>query len=400
LPSPPRTQPVVTASITPPVHVPSTTDLDTTPAYDCSADGPDYDFESRRAMAAKDWAPGVRFVPTSKSVKIPFWSLDRMYEEGISILDYRIMRDLCRVNGRRALAIDAGSQFGWFASLFAAMGCRTIAFEPSREKHESPLIQLHANGWISEKTYAELTGSNPPPYPPPRFTGLDAIDNRAGTDQAIIHRTILSYKRVNFKQLGHMDFRPQGDEAADSPRALRLADVANEDILMMKIDIEGAEILALQGILQYLDLGYRIYHIVSEVTPKWWSNFGTEYDYHSGKAGYAVFDELVRRGYDLYVVHSSNRARRYHGFENPNELEAGVDWDTDDLRHVQKIPLEKMHSYFASVQRQLDIWFHLKPDHGGHHLQSFGLHKLQPVVCEKPDEWATSRDNERTCLLV
>lgn len=61
---------------------------------------------------------------------------------------YHRLRDQCvRSDGSRALVVDVGGNFGWYSLLAAAMGCRSVAWEPVPHFRDFFLYGIAINGF-------------------------------------------------------------------------------------------------------------------------------------------------------------------------------------------------------------------------------------------------------------
>jgi len=172
-------------------------------------------------------------------------------------------------------------------------------------------------------------------------------------------------------------------------QTVRLIDTvpADANIVLAKIDTEGAEILVLEAVLQLIDSGVEVPNIIFECTFKWWGNYGV-----TAEHGLSVIDRFVNSGYSLYSVLWSQRGIRDGG--SPHLTTPDIDWDTVPMHHVQRVPPSKIHEYISSITRQRDFWLH-RDDVP---LNDQGLKSAwSPIVCADADFYATPLETANQC---
>ncbi|KAG2497660.1 hypothetical protein HYH03_004399 [Edaphochlamys debaryana] len=153
-----------------------------------------------------------------------------MVEPTISKIFYRVLKDRClRPDGSRALVVDVGANFGWFAILAARLGCRVIAYEPVPHFRWFLEYNVHING-LSHRVDVRAA----------------AVSNQ--TSQAL-RMVVPSTGIWGTAGLGglNIDHAIEGKKEEIQVPSVRLEDEVKEDVLLMKVDVEGWEYAVIQG---------------------------------------------------------------------------------------------------------------------------------------------------------
>eukprot|EP00698_Gefionella_okellyi_P001041 TRINITY_DN10914_c0_g1_i1.p2 TRINITY_DN10914_c0_g1~~TRINITY_DN10914_c0_g1_i1.p2 ORF type:complete len:390 (-),score=84.90 TRINITY_DN10914_c0_g1_i1:1815-2984(-) len=271
----------------------------------------------------------------------PFWFWHNQFEMYNTVLMYRLLRNRCGVvdGVPTGLTLDVGAERGWFTAFYNELGCRVKSVEASIGKMDAQFRRANnldhvefIEGGVSDTTAPIV---------------VDAMD--AGT------------LTLN---------------------GIPLDTIVDDHVYLMKIDIEGCEILALRGVMRAIKNGFLVDDIIVEFTPKWWKNFDV-----SIENGIALLQEFLQ-DYDMYGVYWSTRSR----FESNGAHTDGFDFangrtvDNDDMTHVQRVPAADAEKYVRAIRVQRDIWLHRRTVS----LEGTGLQSRvnASYVCPSPDEWA------------
>uniref|UniRef100_A0A7S4KJL2 Methyltransferase FkbM domain-containing protein n=1 Tax=Guillardia theta TaxID=55529 RepID=A0A7S4KJL2_GUITH len=186
-----------------------------------------------------------------------------------SVIMHALLEAQCRVmkGGRAPLVVDVGAHVGWFTMMAASYGCRVLAIEPQPHAHVFLNASLLLNGWKGR---------------------IDVVHAAVGDKGG-------SVKMVNRHGWDNWDVTEMTDVDDDAPgdvvRQVRLDDLVDDDILLLKIDAEGAEDLVMRSALRILE-GRKIDSILLEAKG---SSDEARNEFKKG-----VFKGLVEKGYTAY----------------------------------------------------------------------------------------------------
>ncbi|KAG1672226.1 hypothetical protein FOA52_002927 [Chlamydomonas sp. UWO 241] len=173
-----------------------------------------------------------------------------LVEGSITKIFYQIFKEKCLLpRGKRSLFVDVGGNFGWFSLLAASMGCRVVAFEPVPHFHAFFEYSVHANGLTGlidiRQVLVSAEGSkNMTMVVPSRGIWGTASIGGANIDQAVVEST-----NVNI-----------------SVPSVRLENVVKEDVLLLKVDVEGWEWSVMRGAKQLVK-SRKVENIIMEYSP-------------------------------------------------------------------------------------------------------------------------------------
>jgi len=236
-----------------------------------------------------------------------------------------ILEGNCISNGKRNLVIDAGANLGYFSLLSASHGCRSIAVEPQ------PRLQAMINF---------------------------AIDINPGMRERIkLHQKVVTNDLSAKLKVVYMDIcwacsfaepvQPGEIVPEDmliSP--ITISSLANENVLLLKIDVEGHEIRALESAHELIK-NNRVENILVEWSPSRWSKVGKTLDDGVKELEYLSSLGYVVRHYDLRMTYP----------------QAGLKMDVFPFAgRTWVIPHDKLRDLTKSVAYgEANLWFHL-PD--------------------------------------
>ncbi|KAG1678984.1 hypothetical protein FOA52_013047 [Chlamydomonas sp. UWO 241] len=157
-----------------------------------------------------------------------------LLEGGITQVFYESLHKHCvQPDGSRGLVIDVGANFGYFSVYSALMGCRVIAWEPVpmfrafvrynvQLNNVSHLVELR--GAVVGETDGEVLEMHVPK------TGVWGTASVGGINQFILNQDLDKIKVPS--------------ERVDS--------VVNEDVLLLKVDVEGYEPIVFRSLVNLL----------------------------------------------------------------------------------------------------------------------------------------------------
>ncbi|GAX85604.1 hypothetical protein CEUSTIGMA_g13019.t1 [Chlamydomonas eustigma] len=172
-----------------------------------------------------------------------------MVEPVITKIFFKIFQGGClKANGSRAVFADVGGNFGWFSVLGAAMGCRVIAFEPVPHFRAFLEYNLHLNNLQHLVEVKPNVVSNVHMKPMKMVVPSSGIWGTAGIDGLNIDKNI------------------PGTTEEILVQSLTLNNVIQEDLLLLKVDVEGWEWSVMKGAEEMLK-NYNVQNIVMEYSP-------------------------------------------------------------------------------------------------------------------------------------
>ncbi|GFR50178.1 hypothetical protein Agub_g12345 [Astrephomene gubernaculifera] len=172
-----------------------------------------------------------------------------MVEAGITAIAYKLLEGRCnRADGRRELFVDVGANFGWFAILAAKLGCRVVAYEPVPLFHAFFEYSVHLNDLTSLIDIRPLVVSHESGKTLKMVVPARGIWGTAGIDGLNIDPAI------------------QSTQESIEVASVRLEDEVKEDVLLLKVDVEGWEWAVMRGAAGLLKK-YQVENVVMEYSP-------------------------------------------------------------------------------------------------------------------------------------
>jgi FkbM family methyltransferase len=209
-----------------------------------------------RVKAAAIQMPGVNrfefaYTDPKKDVDVSnHFDASGMVERGITKVFYNIFKGRCvQSDGSKALFVDVGGNFGWFSILAASMGCRVIVFEPVPHFRAFLEYNVLRNDLqhlvdIVGSVVSHMTGGPELKLVVPS----NGIWGTAGIDGLNIDQSI----RSNNEEI-HV-------------KSVTLDEVVSEDVLLLKVDVEGWEWSVMRGAEKLLQK-YNVENVVMEYSP-------------------------------------------------------------------------------------------------------------------------------------
>ncbi|GIL87966.1 hypothetical protein Vretimale_6338 [Volvox reticuliferus] len=170
-------------------------------------------------------------------------------EAGISTIVYQLLSKRClREDGTRALVVDVGANFGWFAVMAARIGCRVIAFEPVPLFRSFLEYNIHLNDLSNLIEVRPLVVSHETGKMLKMVVPARGIWGTAGIEGLNIDTSI------------------QSDHSSIEVPSVRLEDEIKSDVLLLKVDVEGWEWSVMEGAAGLLEK-YQVDNIIMEYSP-------------------------------------------------------------------------------------------------------------------------------------
>ncbi|EFJ41791.1 hypothetical protein VOLCADRAFT_98168 [Volvox carteri f. nagariensis] len=238
-------------------------------------------------------------------------------EAGITTIVYQVLAGRClREDGSRALVVDVGANFGWFAVLAARMGCRVIAFEPVPLFRSFLEYNIHLNDLsnlveVRSSVVSHESGTLMKMVVPAR-----GIWGTAGIDGLNIDTAIESRHQT-----------------IDVP-SVRLEDEIKSDVLLLKVDVEGWEWSVMQGAAGLLR-GYLVENVIMEYSP-------------GAPERHFKWDHMLAHPAMLYDMITKYGFRIGHIGDADKHISAG--WDAP-LPPLREVTLENLKYDIEDVKR-------------------------------------------------
>ncbi|KAG1673075.1 hypothetical protein FOA52_013144 [Chlamydomonas sp. UWO 241] len=188
--------------------------------------------------------------PTKDTDVSLYMNMNGMVEASITKIFFQVFEKYCiSPSGSRALFVDVGANFGWYSVLAASMGCRVLAFEPVPHFRAFLEYSVALNGLghlvdVRSEVVSHVSNETLTLVVPSRgYWGTAGIDG-LNIDNSIPGATFESMNATS----------------------VRLADVVKEDVLMLKVDVEGWEWSVMLGAKGLLDR-HNVRNIIMEYSP-------------------------------------------------------------------------------------------------------------------------------------
>mmetsp|Transcript_5720 Transcript_5720/g.12635 ORF Transcript_5720/g.12635 Transcript_5720/m.12635 type:complete len:565 (+) Transcript_5720:140-1834(+) len=173
----------------------------------------------------------------------------RSVELGITKIFYKIFENRCiKQDGTRSLFVDVGSNFGWFSLVAAAMGCRALAFEPVPHFHAFLEYSVHVNG------YAKLVDMR-----------TNVVSHETGKTMKMVVPNKGIWGTAGIEG-SNIDSSIKSEYETHHVPSYTLDELVKEDVILMKVDVEGWEWSVMQGARKMFSK-YNVENIVMEYSP-------------------------------------------------------------------------------------------------------------------------------------
>eukprot|EP01127_Copromyxa_protea_P013383 TRINITY_DN3594_c0_g1_i1.p1 TRINITY_DN3594_c0_g1~~TRINITY_DN3594_c0_g1_i1.p1 ORF type:complete len:341 (-),score=70.30 TRINITY_DN3594_c0_g1_i1:150-1067(-) len=196
-----------------------------------------------------------------------------------------ILKEQCKQvneNGQPPLVLDVGANMGYFTLYAAKMGCRVIAFEPLPRLVNFIRMNLELNHLTDRVLIVE-----------------GAVSDKEGT----------AYIDAVCSELGFSHVTESNSGNQISSKKVTISDSVKEDVLLLKIDVEGYEDFVFKGLEEFLK-EYELKNIICETK-------------NTGDVQYKrkVINDFLAKKYDVF---SYAENYFYSEQENPISLAANI----------------------------------------------------------------------------
>jgi FkbM family methyltransferase len=199
-------------------------------------------------------------------------------EAEISEIFIFILHNRCiRPDGSRSLFVDVGANFGWFSILAASMGCRVLAFEPVPHFRAFFEYNVHLNGLeklidIRSNVASHISGQSMTlSVPSAGYWGTAGVNGL------------------------NLDPNIPGKVENVTAQSITLTDAVKDDVLLMKIDVEGWEFSVMKGAAGLLSK-FNVENIVMEYSP---GVFERSFSFEGILSTITMLIDMIKGGYKI-----------------------------------------------------------------------------------------------------
>jgi len=233
-----------------------------------------------------------------------------LVEPLLSKVFYKIFKGGCvSEDGSRALFVDVGSNFGWFSVMAAHLGCRVIAFEPV--PHFRAFLEFNVD--INDLRHLVDVRSN-------------AVSVTAGEEMKMVVPKGGIWGTAGVGGLS-VDFNDKEGVEEIMVHSVVLDDSILEDVLLMKVDVEGWEFSVFRAAQKMLP---RVRNIIMEYSP---GVSERARDWEQLLATVQILSNLSAAGFR--IAHGVDEGHPMHGY-----LEADLPVYREVSAHVLKYDQE------------------------------------------------------------
>eukprot|EP01099_Mayorella_cantabrigiensis_P008025 TRINITY_DN7385_c0_g1_i1.p1 TRINITY_DN7385_c0_g1~~TRINITY_DN7385_c0_g1_i1.p1 ORF type:complete len:400 (-),score=101.02 TRINITY_DN7385_c0_g1_i1:335-1492(-) len=253
---------------------------------------------------------------------------DGVLEEPTQLVFQYLLSKACGKTLGGRLVVDAGANLGYFTTYSAVMGCRVISFEPQPRLGVLFRTSLALNGVSKRVTlHNNIITSNP------RDTKPLKIVYQPGCWAC-----------------SFVEYAEPGDRSTSNSfiiPPIKIDDAVDEDVLLLKIDVEGFEVKALTS-AEHLLTTRKVENILIEWSPTRWPRCGTTLE-----EGTAWLERLYDMGYT--VRHYNLR------MEYPRDGLLEYSWPIMGLTwEIPRHKLRHMNEWLTGGQshfKEANLWF-------------------------------------------
>ena len=172
-----------------------------------------------------------------------------MLEPGITALWQGLVGPACAGAARPALVVDVGVNLGYYSALSAALGCRVVGFEPVPLFLELALLNV---GTLNQPAQTVTI------FPTVVSNDSAAVSICAPDGSSSV---IMGTAGLNGANIGG-----GGARTCTEHTPVAISDVVDEDVCLLKIDVEGMEPLAVLSAGRLM-AAHRVQNIIVEFSP-------------------------------------------------------------------------------------------------------------------------------------
>ncbi|GAX85608.1 hypothetical protein CEUSTIGMA_g13023.t1 [Chlamydomonas eustigma] len=173
----------------------------------------------------------------------------QLIEKSASKIFFKLFEHHCvKPDGTPSLFVDVGANFGWFSVLAAAMGCRVLAFEPVPHFRAFLEYNLHLNN------LQHLVDVR-----------ANVVTHVAGQMTKMVVPTTGIWGTASIDGL-NADKNDKGATETLSVPSVTLNDLVKEDVLLLKVDVEGWEWSVMKG-ADKVFRDFKVENVIMEYSP-------------------------------------------------------------------------------------------------------------------------------------
>jgi len=255
----------------------------------------------------------------------------------------KMVADVVSSSGEPPLVLDVGANLGWFTSYSSAAGCKVIGVEPQPRMLTLINVTLGLNDMNSRlDKYSNDAANKKYPTMRDRVTILNNIVNTDTSQRLKIVYNNGACWACSWVASAGPEEQSTNEQFVIPP--IRLDSVIKQDVLLMKIDIEGYEVRALESAWSSLQK-YNVKNILVEWTPKRWNGL------HNLDKGTQMLEQLYDIGYTI---------RHYDlRMEYPKEGLATISYKSGMAWEIPREKLSHLNQYLTNQASygEANIWF-------------------------------------------
>eukprot|EP01064_Diplonema_japonicum_P031293 TRINITY_DN5539_c0_g2_i1.p1 TRINITY_DN5539_c0_g2~~TRINITY_DN5539_c0_g2_i1.p1 ORF type:complete len:443 (+),score=117.58 TRINITY_DN5539_c0_g2_i1:37-1365(+) len=251
----------------------------------------------------------------------------RVVELGITRVWQNLLGECCQRDPKRpGLVVDVGGNFGWYSLLAAAHGCRVVAWEPV------PLFRTYFETAIGMNGFEHLIELR-----------SKIVSNSSG---GVGYMSVPTRGIWGMAGVAGTGGRPKAAEGKAIPVDIEKVDDVvspNENVCVMKVDVEGFEPQVFQGAANLLK-GGNVENVVFEYSPGYFERAAADAD--ALKKFPAYVQSLIDYGFDMYHLQ-----RNLFNAPTSSIKDAGF-WEKPFPGYIDFITKDNLKNDFDDVERR------------------------------------------------
>jgi len=233
-----------------------------------------------------------------------------------------ILKDRC--SKMDELVVDLGSNFGYFTTYTAVMGCRVIAVEAQPRLKDIVRTTFELNSVKDKVTY---------------YTRIVSHDTNA--------KLKIKYKSTCWA-CSYVEGPPKPGETNGTDvyiiPSIKVDDIVQHDLILMKIDVEGFEVHALHGAWKLLTT-YNVENLLIEWSPRTNTNAKI-----TSEMAYEMLSSLMDLGYS--IRHYNLRV----SYPNKDQLQLEEFPIIGQTWKVSRAMLRDFSDFYWEKNKEANIW--------------------------------------------
>jgi len=208
--------------------------------------------------------------PVGDPPRAPFWfaftdpkkdtdvsqhmAMGGVVEPSITKIFYQVFKEHCirqkgKDGNKPALFVDVGANFGWFTAVAASMGCRVMAFEPV------PHFRAFLEYTVALNGFGDLVDVR-----------HEVVSHETGKELRLVVPSKGYWGTAGINGLNIDSNIPGAVLENVTAKSVTLGDAVNEEVLLLKVDVEGWEWSVFRGASTLFDR-HPVHNIVMEYSP-------------------------------------------------------------------------------------------------------------------------------------